>query len=168
MPSKKLELLLLNNVDNLGIVGDVVKVKPGYARNYLLPLGLAEKPSAKRIESLKEARAKAQAEVDRVRKDREGLIERLEDVSLTLVRTANDQGVLYGSVTQRDISDALNDAGYGVEPHAVRLASAIRRTGEHHVMIQFARDLKAEIEVIVNADRPPVEMEAKEPVEAEA
>lgn len=162
MPSKRLELLLLNNVENLGIVGDVVKVKAGYARNYLLPLGFAEKPNAKRVESLKEARAKAQAELDLIRKDREGLIARLEDISLTLMRTANDQGVLYGSVTQRDISDALKEAGYGVDVHAVRMANAIRRVGEHHVIIQFAKDLKAEIEVIVNADRPPVELEQKE------
>ncbi len=158
MARKTIELLLLENVENLGIVGDVVKVKAGYARNYLLPHGMAEAPTTAKIDALKEARAKAQAEVDCIRKDRVALVERLEDVHLTLIRAANDQGVLYGSVTQRDISDALNDAGFGVEAAAVRLPAAIRRVGEHHIVIQYEKELKVEVELVINADQPPAEM----------
>lgn len=158
MPKRQIELLLLENVENLGIVGDVVRVKPGYARNFLLPHGLAEAPTAEKIEALKEARAAAQAELDRLRGEREQLIERLEDVHIELIRAANEQGVLYGSVTQRDIADALNEAGYGVDTSAIRLSSAIRRTGDHHVLVQFEKDLKAEIEVTVNPDRPAEEL----------
>jgi len=166
MPKKNIELLLLQNVENLGIVGDVVKVKAGYARNYLLPHGMAELPTAEKIEALKEARAAAQAELDRIRGEREQLVQRLEDVHLELIRAANEQGVLYGSVTQRDISDALNEAGYGVDATAVRLNSAIRRTGDHQVLVQFEKDLKAEIEVTVNAERPAEELLEEQTPEA--
>lgn len=168
MAKNTTQLLLLENVENLGIVGDVVKVKAGYARNYLLPHGMAESPTQQKIDALKEARAAAQAELDRVRTDRKQLVARLEDVHLTLIRAANDQGVLYGSVTQRDISDALNEAGYGVEASAIRLPSAIRRVGEHHVLIQYAKDLRVEVDVVVNPDQPPVEMMVAEVPETEA
>jgi large subunit ribosomal protein L9 len=150
---RNIELLLLETVENLGIVGDVVKVKPGYARNFLLPMGLAEPPSPKKIEGLKEARARAQAEQHARRAEREKLVAQLHEASISIERTCNDQGALYGSVNQRDVSDALIAAGYGVDVHAVRLAHAIRRIGTYPVPIQFARDLKTEITLVVKPDR---------------
>jgi large subunit ribosomal protein L9 len=164
--TKNVQLLLLKTVDNLGIVGDVVRVKPGYARNFLLPHGLAVVPTPARIESLKEDRAKAEAEMAAMRHVRQQLIGRLENVTIAVERSCNDQGALYGSVTQRDISDALCEAGYGVDVKSVRLAHPIRRVGTYSVLIQFDRDLKAEISIEVKPDRE-LEMEAPEP-EAEA
>jgi large subunit ribosomal protein L9 len=116
-------------------------------------MGLAESPTTVRIESLKEARASAEAEMAALRRVREQLIGRLKDVSVTIERSSNDQGALYGSVTQRDIADALVEAGYGVDVKAVRLAQPVRRIGTYPVAIQFERDLKAEISVVVKADR---------------
>jgi large subunit ribosomal protein L9 len=150
---RNIELLLLESVENLGIVGDVVKVKPGYARNFLLPMGLAEPPSPKKIEGLKEARARAQADQQARRAEREKLVSQLHEASVAIERTCNDQGALYGSVNQRDVSDALIAAGYGVDVHAVRLSHAIRRIGTYPIPIQFARDLKTEITLIVKPDR---------------
>ncbi len=151
--ARNVQLLLLESVENLGIVGDVVTVKPGYARNFLLPMGLAEKPTTVRISSLKEARAHAEAEMSALRRVREEIIGRLEDVSVTVERSSNDQGALYGSVTQRDIADALVEAGYGVDVKAVRLAQPIRRVGTYAVVVQFERDLKTEVSLVVKADR---------------
>ena len=125
--AKNVQLLLLKTIENLGIVGDVVKVKPGFARNYLLPMGLAEKPTPTRIEALKEDREKAQAELAALRSAREELLERMNSVEITLVRSCNDQGVLYGSVTQRDIADALQEGGFDVGTRSVRLPQPIRR-----------------------------------------
>jgi large subunit ribosomal protein L9 len=150
---RNIELRLLESVENLGIVGDVVKVKPGYARNFLLPMGLAEPPSPKKIEGLKEARARAQAEQSAQRSQREKLVSQLHEASVAIERTCNDQGALYGSVNQRDISDALIAAGFGVDVNAVRLNHAIRRIGTYPIPIQFARDLKTEITLIVKPDR---------------
>jgi len=166
--SKNTELLLLNTIENLGIVGDVVKVKTGYARNFLLPQGLAEKPTPTKIESLKAARAAAQAEMNALRSARLQIVDQLTDVTITLTRSCNDQGSLYGSVTPRDIADALHEAGHGVTPEYVRLAHPIRHIGSHPVPIQFDKDLKAEVTLVVNPDRELEDlMEEDKPAEAE-
>lgn len=151
--TKKVELLLTRTVEHLGIVGDLVKVRAGYARNYLLPLRIAEHPTPEKVEALKEARAAAQAELAALRAARQGIIEKLEEFALRLVRSCNDQGALYGSVTQRDISDGLVEAGYAVDMRAVRLSQPIRRLGSYSVLVQFERDLKAEITVTIAPDR---------------
>jgi large subunit ribosomal protein L9 len=151
--ARPVELLLLRNVENLGIVGDIVKVRAGYARNYLLPHALAEHPTDAKIEALKEARAKAMAELASQRALREETIAKLTGVSIKLTRSCNDQGVLYGSITQRDIADALVAAGYPVDMRAVRLAAPFRRIGSYICMIQFDKELKADITIDVAADR---------------
>ena len=151
--ARPVELLLTRTVENLGIVGDIVKVRAGYARNYLLPHALAEHPTDAKIESLKAAREKALAELAAQRQLREETIAKLEGVAIKLVRSCNDQGVLYGSITQRDIADALVTAGYAVDMRAVRLANPFRRVGSYTCTIQFDRDLKADIAIEVAADR---------------
>jgi large subunit ribosomal protein L9 len=93
------KLLLTENVDNLGIVGDVVNVKVGYARNYLLPFGYATTPSDELIANLAEKRAQAEKDLAARRAEREEMIGKLDGQELTLVRACNDQGQLYGSVT---------------------------------------------------------------------
>lgn len=148
------ELLLLESVENLGIVGDIVRVKSGYARNYLLPMGLAEPPTQRKIDSLKDRRAEAEKEQLRLRGAREELLSRMEEITLTLIRSCNDQGVLYGSVTQRDLADGLQDNGYDVGTRSIRLAQPIRRVGEYAVPIQFDKDLRTDITVIVEPDQP--------------
>ena len=151
--TRQVTLLLNRNVESLGIVGDVVKVRPGYARNYLLPLGIAEVPSDERIAELKAAREQALAELQRVRSERRGIIETLEGMAIALVRSCNDRGILYGSVTQRDISDALIELGHSVDERAVRLANPIRRVGEYPVVIQCEKEMRVEIQIRVEADR---------------
>ncbi|MHC4126641.1 MAG: 50S ribosomal protein L9 [Planctomycetota bacterium] len=151
--AKNIELLLMESVENLGLVGDVVKVKPGYARNYLLPHGVAVPPSATKVEALKEARTRAHAELAALRAEREKLVELMAEVSVTLDRSCNDDGGLYGSVTHRDISDALVEAGWGVDVRSVRINHPIRRIGVYPVPIQFDKDLRAEVTVIVQSDR---------------
>lgn len=151
--TRQVTLLLNRNVESLGIVGDVVKVKPGYARNYLLPLGIAEVPTDERIAELQAAREAAMAELQRVRSERRGIIDTLEGMAIALVRSCNDRGILYGSVTQRDISDALNELGHAVDERAVRLANPIRRVGEYPVVIQFEKEMRVEIQIRVEADR---------------
>jgi len=128
-------------------------VKPGFARNYLLPHGFAEAPTPEKIEALKDLRAKAQAELAKLRSEREALIGRMEGVSIKLVRSVNDAGILYGAVTQRDISDQLVADGFHVDMRAVRLANTIRRIGSYTCAIVFDRELRTEIGVEVAPDR---------------
>jgi large subunit ribosomal protein L9 len=152
--ARRIELLLTSTVENLGIVGDVVRVRMGYARNYLLPMGVAEIPTQEKMDALAEKREIALKEYEANRAEQASIIEKLEGITLTLSRSANDQGGLYGSVTQRDIADALEENGFAVGTRAVRLHSAIRRVGEYPVTIQFGSDLKADVEITVNPDRP--------------
>ncbi|MEI6024135.1 MAG: 50S ribosomal protein L9 [Phycisphaerales bacterium] len=153
MAKRNVELLLNITVENLGLVGDVVKVKPGHARNYLLPHGLAEYPTAEKIEALKEARATAAAAMQKRQEGRAKLIARLTDVTIKLIRSVNDQGALYGAVTHRDIFDQLHVDGFPVEIHAVRLANTVRRIGSYTCAIVFDRELRTEINIEVLPDR---------------
>ncbi|MCP3903648.1 MAG: 50S ribosomal protein L9 [Planctomycetes bacterium] len=160
--ARNIELLLLESVENLGIVGDIVKVRAGYARNYLLPHQLAEFPTPSRIEGLQAQRAKAQAEAMHLRGAREDLLERMLEITVTLVRSCNDKGVLYGSVTQRDIADGLTEAGYDVGLRSIRLSNALRHIGEYPVPIQFDKDLRTEITLVIEPDQPLEEREEME------
>ena len=153
MAKRNVELLLNISVENLGLVGDVVKVKPGHARNYLLPHGLAEYPTAEKIEALKDARATAAAAMQKRQEGRAKLIARLTDVTIKLIRSVNDQGALYGAVTHRDIFDQLHADGFPVEIHAVRLANTVRRIGSYTCAIVFDRELRTEINIEVLPDR---------------
>jgi len=152
--ARRIELLLNSNVENLGIVGDVVRVRMGFARNFLIPMGLAEIPTPEKIEALAAKREIALQKYEENQSLQAALIERLKDVALTLTRSANDQGGLYGSVTQRDVSDALAENDFVIPTRAVRLHQAIRRVGEYSVTIQFGKDLRTDIDIIVNPDRP--------------
>jgi large subunit ribosomal protein L9 len=157
-----MDLLLLETVENLGIVGDIVKVRSGYGRNFLLPHGLAVPPTPTKIEALKEQRAAAQASLAALRNAREELVARMQEVNVTLVRSCNARGVLYGSVTQRDIADGLQEAGYDVGVRSVRLPTSIRRIGAYPVPVQFEKDLRCEITVTVDPDQPLDEREEME------
>lgn len=151
---KQVELLLLESVDNLGLVGDVVRVKPGYARNFLLPRGYAEPPSEEKIAALAEARAKAAAEQERIRSEQEALIEKITDYELTLERAANDQGVLFGGVSQHEIAQALRDAGFAVEDRHIRIGNQVKRIDTYHIPVWLNKDLKTEITLHIVSDRP--------------
>lgn len=151
--TKKVELLLNETIEHLGIVGDVVSVKPGYARNYLLPLGIAEVPTEEKVEALKGLRKTAKAQLEALRAQRVDTIDNLESITVKLTRSCNDQGVLYGSVTQRDISDALLQGEMQVDERAVRLNQPIRHVGSYTVLIQFEKDLRSEIMIEVLPDR---------------
>ncbi len=151
--ARTVKLLLTENVDNLGIVGDVVNVKVGYARNYLLPFNYATTPSDELIASLAEKRAIAEQEVAARRAQREEMISKLNGQELTLTRACNDQGQLYGSVTQQDIANALGEVGFTVAPREVRLSTTIKRIDAFDIHIKVDSDLEADIKLWVVADR---------------
>jgi large subunit ribosomal protein L9 len=152
MPAN-IELLLIENVDSLGIVGDVVKVRTGYARNFLLPRNLATKPDKALIAQLAGKRADAEKLVAAQRKDREALSNKLQGVEIELVRSCNDMGILYGAITQQDIASALNAKGFKVGPRDVRLTQSIKRVENADVHVKLDKDLDAVVKVHVKADR---------------
>ena len=150
--AQTVELLRVENVEHLGIVGDIVKVKPGYARNYLLPRELATSPSQELMDQLAARRKAAQEQMARLRAAREQMVSALEGYQLTVVKTSNDQGLLYGSVTQQDIAELLGEAGHTVRPSDVRLGQVIKRVGEYDIAVKPEQDLEANIHLIVEPE----------------
>ena len=147
------KLLLVENVESLGIVGDIVNVRNGYARNFLLPRALATKPSDELIQQLQGKRAEAQKMLAEQRRLREGLSQKLQGVEVKLIRSCNDQGILYAAITQQDVANELNAGGYAVKPRDVRINQVMKRIDSYEVHIKLDSDLDASIKVHVQADR---------------
>lgn len=149
-----MKVLLCEDVAKLGWLGDIVEVKDGYARNYLLPQGLAVVPSEGAIRSLAEEKAR-RAEARRlVRQEKERLIASLEGVEVSLTAKANEQGHLFGSVSETDIAESLQRQGFAVTSEMVQLDAHIKEVGTREVVIKAASDLKATVRVIVAAEGP--------------
>lgn len=162
MATKNVQLLLTENVDNLGIVGDVVTVRLGYARNFLLPRGLATAPSDDKLAALAERRAQAEKEQAALQSKRREAIGKMESLEITLARSCNDIGHLYGSVTQQDVASALVELGFGVKAREVRLPFTIKRVDDFDVLVKFASDMEATIRLHVIPDRTIEEDEREE------
>ena len=160
--AQNVELLLLNTIDNLGIIGDVVKVKAGYARNYLLPRQLATVPTQELIDSLSEQRTEARAELEKRQAEQQAMMEKLDGYEIVMERSSNDSGVLFGGVTQHEIAEALREAEFAVEDRYVRLGEQIKRVDTYVVPVVINKDLKGEITLVVNSDR---ELEETEDLE---
>ncbi len=162
--AKSVKLLLTETVEDLGIVGDVVSVKLGYARNFLLPRGFAMQPSEEAMAALTERRKVAEVNRSNERSERQSIIERLESFELVIERACNDLGVLYGGVTQADIAAALAEAGFSVRSRDIRLSQTIKRVDTYEVPLKFAADLETNVNLRVKPDR---EIELDERVEME-
>src|SRR5690606_5981193 len=120
-----------------------------YARNYLLPHGLATVPTEGAVKRLAARRAEVGAELRALREQQEKLIQRLEGHEITLQRSANEQGVLFGGVSQHDIAEALREEGFAIEDRYVRIGEQIKRLDSYAVPIVINRELKTEIKVWV-------------------
>jgi large subunit ribosomal protein L9 len=151
--AKNLKLLLVENVENLGIVGDVVNVRTGYARNFLLPRNLATQPSDEKVKELAGKRAAAQKQLEVQRQTRVELNGKLQGVELTLIRSCNDQGILYGAISQQDLAASLKELGHVVAPRDVRIPQTIKRVDSFDVHIKLDSDLDAHIKVHIKPDR---------------
>ena len=162
--AKSIKLLLTENVDNLGIVGDVVNVRLGYARNYLLPRELATTPSEELVASLASKRAEAQKQLAELRKHREAMIAKMAGLEITIEKPCNDQGILYGSITQNDLAESLKKVGYSVKPREVRIGQTIKRIDSYDVHVKLESDLETVVRLHVKADRH-IEADAKEEME---
>ena len=144
-----MELLLKKDVPKLGIVGDVVQVAPGYARNYLLPQDIATQATEANIRGLADERLKAE---ERRRLARESLVqaaESLRNVEVTIAAAANDEGVLYGSVGSREVAAALRDEGHTIDASSIDLHDPIRRLDNITVTVRFGDDITTEVKVWV-------------------
>ena len=147
--TKSVELMLTETVPNLGAPGDIVKVKAGYARNYLLPHGLGTDPSDQMLHQLEKHKVKLTEIADQKAADLKKLGESLGRQSISIEANANNEGHLYGSVTQVEIASALSDAGFSIVPEQVRLEGPLKELGLYTIQLHLEGDVGAEVKVWV-------------------
>tara|TARA_Y100000739_G_C20426527_1_gene381405 strand:+ start:112 stop:627 length:516 start_codon:yes stop_codon:yes gene_type:complete len=152
-----MEVILLERVENLGIMGDVVKVKPGYARNFLFPNEKAVPASRENKASFETKRLEIEAKNIETKSEAEKVAAKIKGEILILVRQAGDSGQLYGSVNSRDIKNTLEDMGYDLDRNQISLKNPIKSVGIHNVSIALHPEIY--VEVIANVARS--EEEAK-------
>ncbi|MCX2563985.1 50S ribosomal protein L9 [Acetobacter thailandicus] len=151
------EVILLQRVAHLGQMGDVVKVRPGYARNFLLPQGKAIRANEANRSRFDRERAQLEAQNIKNREEAERLSERMDGLSVVLIRQAGDSGSLYGSVSPRDVAQAVTEAGFIVSRQQVSLAHPIKSLGLYEIKVALHPEVV--VPVIVNVARSAEEAE---------
>ena len=145
-------VLLREDVDNLGARGEIVKVKAGYARNYLLPRKLAVEATASNVKQIEQERAALLRREARERNSAEGQAALIKTVNLNFERRVGEHGMLYGSVTSMDIAEALKSKGFEIDRRRINLREAIKETGEFTVSIRLHREVSVDVPVRVVAE----------------
>jgi large subunit ribosomal protein L9 len=144
-----MKVLLVSDVKKLGWLGDVVEVANGYARNYLLPQGLAKAATDNNIKSIAKAKARRAEERQLERKQLEKAAQAVNGAEAVIAATANEVGHLFGSVAKRDIAKNLRDQGFEVADDVVMLHQHIKEVGTYSVKLEFADDLAVSVSVVV-------------------
>ena len=144
-----MEIILRQAIENLGSPGDVVKVKSGYARNYLLPHGLAYEATPGNLKRIAAERGRLEAAENERRETAAELAKRLEEVQLTFSARVGEEGKLFGSVTSADIAEQLAAQGFTIERRLIDLHEPIKALGVYRVPVRLHADVKPEIRVWV-------------------
>ena len=145
-------ILLREDIDALGGRGEVVKVKAGYARKYLLPHGLATLATKGNVRQIEQERAALLKKVAVEKATAEAQKEQMSNISLSFERKAGEHGTLFGSVTSMDIAEALKAKGYEIDRRKIALRDAIKETGEYTVNVKLHRDVTLAVPVSVTAE----------------
>jgi len=147
-----MEVILREDVQHLGQIGDVVKVKPGYARNYLLPRGLAVAADKKNLRQLEHQKRIVAEKRERALRAAQTLAQKIGSLRCTIKARAGEEGKLFGSVTNIDIERALTDQGVTIERRRIKLDEPIKQLGEYKVPVQLGVGVNAEIAVVIEAE----------------
>ncbi|RLB73948.1 MAG: 50S ribosomal protein L9 [Deltaproteobacteria bacterium] len=145
-------IILKENIDGLGIIGDVVSVKAGYARNYLVPKNLASVANQRNVKELDHQKRQLARKLEKVTKDAEGVKARVEKVICVFTQRASEEGKLFGSVTSMDLEAKLQEAGVEIDRKKIQLGEPIKSLGEHIVPVKLDAGVVAELKVIVKAE----------------
>ncbi|HKK02867.1 MAG TPA: 50S ribosomal protein L9 [Gammaproteobacteria bacterium] len=148
-----MEVILLDNVENLGGIGDKVKVKPGYARNFLLPQGKATRATRENIAEFEARRAELEAKAAEAVSEARARAEKIEGLQLQVKAKVGSEGKLFGSIGPVDIAEAAEAAGVNIERSELRMAEGpLRMVGEHEVLVHLHSDVSVAITVTVEAE----------------
>ncbi len=146
------KILLREDIDNLGGRGEIVKVKAGYARNYLLPQNLASLATKGNLKQIEQERAALLKRAAHDKSTAEAQAEQMSSITLKFERKAGDGGQLFGSVTSMDIAAALQAKGYEIDRRKINLKDVIKETGEYSVPVKLHREVTLDIPVTVAAE----------------
>jgi len=155
-----MQVILLQRVAKLGQMGEVVSVKDGYARNYLLPQGKALRANASNIQSFETKKAQLEAQNLETRKEAAVVAEKLDGQAFVIIRSASDAGALYGSVSPRDAADAATAAGFTVDRGQIVLDRPIKELGIHSVSVVLHPEVTAKISINVARSAEEAELQA--------
>ena len=144
-----MDIILLQNVEQLGKEGDVIQVKPGFARNYLLPLRLALPATPENLRARKEQQQQAQRKQARIRQQAEALKQKLESLSLTVTLTLGEKDAVFGSITVHDLLEALAKEDIKLDRHALQLSEPIKALGIYEVPVRLHPEVTATLKVWV-------------------
>ena len=144
-----MEVILNKTIDTLGLEGDIVNVKPGYARNYLIPQQIAMLVSKQNLARLQQQKEAIEARLEKERKEAGTLSDKLSDVTIEIARRVGDENRLFGSVTSADIADKLEEKGITVDRRTILLKDPIKSLGETKVIVKVGYQLNTEIVVQV-------------------
>ena len=145
-------VLLREDIDNLGARGDIVKVKAGYARNFLLPRKLAVQATSNNVRQIEQERAALARRESKERGEAEGRKGEMQSLRLRFERRVGEHGILYGSVTSMDIAEALHEQGYEVDRRRITLREPIKETGDYTIAVRLHREVTVEVPVAVVAE----------------
>ena len=145
-------ILLREDIDNLGGRGEVVKVRAGYARNYLIPQGIATLATKSNVNQISKEREALLKKAATEKSTAEAQLEQMKDISLNFERKAGESGTLFGSVTTIDIAEALQAKGYEIDRRKISLKDTIKETGDYTAKVKLYRDVTLEIPVQVTAE----------------
>lgn len=143
------QVVLKQDVDKLGAAGELVRVKPGFARNYLLPRGLAAVATGENIKQIEHERRIALAVSEKQKKFAEGAAAQIEGMSIEIRMQVGEGDRLYGSVTTRDVAQALNSRGIEVDRKKLQLPDTIKTLGEHQITLKLGHEVSATFKVVV-------------------
>jgi len=146
-----MKLILKENIEHLGQIGDIVKVAPGYARNYLLPKGLAIEATEKNAKALEHAKRQLAYKKNKSLEAARNLVAKLEALSIVLTHQAGEEGKLFGSVTNMEIAAFLKDNGLEIDRKKIVLAEPIKQLGEYSVPVKVHPEVGATLKVTVSA-----------------
>lgn len=146
-----MKLILQENIEHLGQIGDIVKVAPGYARNYLLPKGLAIEATVKNAKALEHAKRQLAYKKNKTLEAAKNLVAKLEALAIELTHQAGEEGKLFGSVTNMEIAAFLKDNGFDVDRKKIVLAEPIKQLGEYSVPVKIHPEVAATLKVKVSA-----------------
>ncbi len=147
-----MEIILIENVDNLGRRGDVVNVAGGYARNYLIPKGLAILATPGNLKFVEQQKLKWAKKEAKEKEEAETVAKSIENLEIEIFKKVGEEESLYGSVTSHDIADKLNELGYNIDKKKVSLDHPLKTLGEYTVPIKLHREVIANVKVIVKPE----------------